>query len=161
MLLANAAVAALLAGIIPVGSARPAAATPEVFVLSHPVTAGTTLTIADFRLREAGDPPSMTGSVRPADAAGFQATHNLAAGRVVRFHGTHQAGITTRQQKHAQFAAFDLETTDRHGLRSLLRRWSGEAAAMTGGADARIDDRQVDRAFGKTVHRALQRNRPA
>ncbi len=51
MLLANAAVAALLAGIIPVGSARPAAATPEVFVLSHPVTAGTTLTIADFRLR--------------------------------------------------------------------------------------------------------------
>ncbi len=84
MLLANAAVAALLAGIIPVGSARPAAATPEVFVLSHPVTAGTTLTIADFRLREAGDPPSMTGSVRPADAAGFQATHNLATGRVVR-----------------------------------------------------------------------------
>jgi len=63
-----------------------------------------------------------------------------AAGRVVPFHGTHQAGITTRQQKHTQFAAFDLETTDRHGLRSLLRRWSGEAAAMTGGADARIDD---------------------
>ncbi|KQN90026.1 hypothetical protein ASE95_15020 [Sphingomonas sp. Leaf231] len=84
MLAANAA-AALLAGVIPAGNAaRPVAATPAVFVLAHPVAAGTTLSVGDFRLREATDPPSVAGSVLPADAAGQQATHHLPTGRVVR-----------------------------------------------------------------------------
>jgi deferrochelatase/peroxidase EfeB len=63
-----------------------------------------------------------------------------AARRVLPFHGTHQGGVTTPQQKHAQFAAFDLQAATRDELRSLLRRWSSVAAALTGGEDSRIDD---------------------
>ncbi|HVV24718.1 MAG TPA: iron uptake transporter deferrochelatase/peroxidase subunit [Pseudonocardiaceae bacterium] len=37
------------------------------------------------------------------------------------FHGRHQAGVFTPQQKHALFAAFDVTATGRAGLTTLLR----------------------------------------
>ena len=49
------------------------------------------------------------------------------------FYGEKQAGITTPQQDHLHFAAFDLTTQDRNEVASLLRIWTVAAAAMTSG----------------------------
>jgi deferrochelatase/peroxidase EfeB len=63
-----------------------------------------------------------------------------AAERMLPFHGPHQGGVATRQQKHAQFAAFDVVAPGRAGLAELLREWSLVAAELTAGRDNRIDD---------------------
>jgi deferrochelatase/peroxidase EfeB len=69
-----------------------------------------------------------TNPAPPAPAGGDQ--------RSVQFHGTHQPGIATPQQRYAFFAAFDLETsgpaaggplpTDRiaANFRQLMERWT-------------------------------------
>ncbi|HET7304223.1 MAG TPA: iron uptake transporter deferrochelatase/peroxidase subunit [Segeticoccus sp.] len=49
------------------------------------------------------------------------------------FHGVHQAGIATPAQDRLHFAAFDLSTSSREDLVSLLRDWTDAAALMTRG----------------------------
>lgn len=51
----------------------------------------------------------------------------------VSFYGEKQAGITTPQQDHLHFSAFDLTTQDRNEVISLLRIWTVAAATMTSG----------------------------
>ncbi len=59
--------------------------------------------------------------------------------RRVDFHGAHQAGIATPVQGHLHFASFDVTTTDRAALVSLLRDWTDAAREMT--ANKRIGGR--------------------
>ena len=49
------------------------------------------------------------------------------------FHGEHQAGIVTPAQDRLHFASFDVTTTSREELVSLLEAWTAAAAAMTAG----------------------------
>ena len=56
--------------------------------------------------------------------------------RAYPFYGDHQAGIVTPAQDRLHFAAFDVITTDRDELISLLRDWTAAAARMTQGRDA-------------------------
>ncbi len=51
--------------------------------------------------------------------------------RRVDFHGAHQAGIATPVQGHLHFASFDVTSTDRAALVSLLRDWTDAAREMT------------------------------
>ncbi len=59
---------------------------------------------------------------------------------VVPFHGRHQAGIATPQQRELVFAAFDVQTSSAHALRRLLERWSDAAAAVTAGREPSLQD---------------------
>jgi deferrochelatase/peroxidase EfeB len=52
---------------------------------------------------------------------------------VVPFYGTHQAGIATPVQERLVFASFDVVTSDRAELASMLREWTRAAALMTRG----------------------------
>ncbi len=54
----------------------------------------------------------------------------------VPFHGPHQAGITTPQQAHTYFAAFDVTATTRAELAALLATWTQAAARLTAGQPA-------------------------
>jgi deferrochelatase/peroxidase EfeB len=51
----------------------------------------------------------------------------------VPFYGEHQAGIATPAQDRLHFAAFDLVTDSRAGLRDLMEEWTSAAAEMTAG----------------------------
>jgi deferrochelatase/peroxidase EfeB len=53
----------------------------------------------------------------------------------VEFHGQHQAGIVTPVQDRLHFAAFDVTTTKRDELISLLKEWTAAAALLTAGRD--------------------------
>ncbi len=53
----------------------------------------------------------------------------------VEFYGQHQAGITTPVQDRLHFATFDLTTTKRDDLISLLKKWTAAAALITAGRD--------------------------
>ncbi|MFD0900620.1 Dyp-type peroxidase [Actinomadura sediminis] len=65
--------------------------------------------------------------------------------RIEPFHGAHQAGIATPQQRHALFVAFDLEDTDpvsgdrlsserlAGNFRRLMERWTAVAERLTQG----------------------------
>jgi deferrochelatase/peroxidase EfeB len=55
------------------------------------------------------------------------------AGTTIPFFGRNQAGITTPQQDHIHFAAFDLTTDDVAEVRDLLREWSAAATLISGG----------------------------
>lgn len=72
-----------------------------------------------------------------AIAAGAVACSNEPAsspeGDVVEFLGEHQAGITTKQQDHLYFAAFDVLTEDREKLEGLLKEWTTIAHRMCRG----------------------------
>lgn len=56
--------------------------------------------------------------------------------RTYPFTGAHQAGITTPAQDRLYLAAFDVTTTDRDALVTMLRRWTVMAARMTQGLPA-------------------------
>jgi deferrochelatase/peroxidase EfeB len=56
--------------------------------------------------------------------------------RPVAFEGRHQAGIVTPAQDHLHFASFDVTTTDRARLATLLAAWTEAARALTAGAEA-------------------------
>jgi deferrochelatase/peroxidase EfeB len=81
-----------------------------------------------------------------AAAAGVPATAQVAhdksdpARAVEPFHGAHQAGITTAQQRHTIAMAFDVTTTDRAALVDLLRRWTEAAARLAAGDEAQAAD---------------------
>jgi deferrochelatase/peroxidase EfeB len=62
------------------------------------------------------------------------------------FWGTHQAGILTPAQSHTYFAAFDLTTTKRDDVASLLRLWTDAAALLTRGQP--IAPVTLDQAYG-------------
>jgi deferrochelatase/peroxidase EfeB len=75
------------------------------------------------------------GAVGAAAAGGAIATIDgrTAVSDTVEFHGDHQAGITTPQQAHLRFAAFDLTTSSRGDVTRLMRQWTAAAALMAGG----------------------------
>jgi deferrochelatase/peroxidase EfeB len=52
---------------------------------------------------------------------------------LVPFTGAHQAGITTPVQSKLVYAAFDLTSTSRDELRTLLQRWTKAIAALAAG----------------------------
>ncbi len=52
----------------------------------------------------------------------------------VAFQGAHQAGISTDAQDRLAFAAFDVTSTERADLVTLLQTWTAAAEAMTRGA---------------------------
>ena len=52
------------------------------------------------------------------------------------FWGPHQAGITTPQQSHCYFAAFDLTSDKRGDIIDLLQAWTDAAARLTQGQTA-------------------------
>ncbi len=62
------------------------------------------------------------------------------------FYGSHQAGITTRQQAHTYFATFDIATESRDEVRGLLQRWTDAAANLAAGRVA--DPGDSDEALG-------------
>jgi deferrochelatase/peroxidase EfeB len=51
----------------------------------------------------------------------------------VPFFGEHQAGIATASQDRLAFAAFDITTTDRVAVQTMLGTWAAAAAQMTAG----------------------------
>ena len=58
----------------------------------------------------------------------------------VPFHGEHQAGVSVVPQAHSAFVALDLlETTDREGLRRLMRVLTDDAVRLTAGRGALAD----------------------
>jgi deferrochelatase/peroxidase EfeB len=68
----------------------------------------------------------------------------------VPFHGAHQAGIVTAQQRHLRFGAFDLQATRREDLQDLLRAWTIVAAALTAGRAVASSD-PAKRETGETT----------
>ena len=83
------------------------------------------------------------GAAVATGVAGY-AAHSVLAGEEsqaadttgpVEFHGEHQAGIITPVQDRLHFAAFDVTTTKRAELVSLLKEWSAAAALLTAGRD--------------------------
>ncbi|HUN76569.1 MAG TPA: iron uptake transporter deferrochelatase/peroxidase subunit [Steroidobacteraceae bacterium] len=72
------------------------------------------------------------------------------------FWGVHQAGIATPLQKQLYFATFDVTTTRREELVSLLRAWTDAAARMTVGDTAQPLDASL-----QTVGTAESINRAA
>jgi deferrochelatase/peroxidase EfeB len=52
------------------------------------------------------------------------------------FWGAHQGGIATPLQKHLYFAVFDLTTTRREDVTTLLHAWTDAASRMSGGGTA-------------------------
>ncbi len=72
-----------------------------------------------------------------AAAAGVAAIQGGGAARAAEpFHGPHQGGITTPQQRHSYFAAFDLTAARREDVAALLRAWTDAAARMARGEPA-------------------------
>ena len=69
------------------------------------------------------------------DALAAVAASPKAAGDVVPFHGTVQAGITTAAQDRLHMAAFDVVTEDRAALIQLLKDWTAAGEALTQGRE--------------------------
>ena len=70
------------------------------------------------------------------------------------FWGRHQGGIATPQQRHCYFMAFELATAERADVVTLLRSWTGAAAALTSVAaqpDPNADPDQTAAESGATV----------
>ncbi len=84
-----------------------------------------------------------------AAGSGFGARSAEAVGRlnadIEGFWGPHQGGIVTPAQSHTYFAAFDLTTTKRDDVASLLRRWTNAAARLTQGRP--IEPIKLDQAY--------------
>jgi deferrochelatase/peroxidase EfeB len=83
------------------------------------------------------------GAAVATGVAGY-AAHSAMAGQEsqaadntgpVEFHGRHQSGIVTPAQDRLHFAAFDVTTTKRDELISLLKEWTAAAALLTAGRD--------------------------
>ena len=72
-----------------------------------------------------------------AVVAGLPASADSATPAAVPFHGVHQAGVTTAQQKQAIFASFDVIAVGKHELTDLFRTLTDRARLLTaGGAPA-------------------------
>jgi len=77
-----------------------------------------------------------TLATRYATAQGAKNATSDAITSRAPFFGPHQAGISTPQQEHLQFAAFDLTVESAPEVRDLLRSWSEAAARMCAGEPA-------------------------
>ncbi|AKU17405.1 iron uptake transporter deferrochelatase/peroxidase subunit [Luteipulveratus mongoliensis] len=64
--------------------------------------------------------------------------------RTYPFYDAHQAGIVTPAQDRLHFAAFDVTTTSREELVTLLQAWSLAAAEMTQGRPAQAEETSYD-----------------
>ncbi len=73
----------------------------------------------------------LTGTMAVSAASGTP-TAGSGDGRVP-FHGAHQAGILTRQQRFGGFAAFDVLAHDRAELAALLKRLTTRCRTLTAG----------------------------
>jgi deferrochelatase/peroxidase EfeB len=104
-------------------------------------------------LGRAGSAHETTHAAEPTGVAG--PGHDLAAvpaatepdTGTVAFHGAHQAGITTPQQRHLVFASFDVGSARRDDLVRMLRGWTAAAEALcarTYGGHAARDEPPVD-----------------
>ena len=74
---------------------------------------------------------------------------STAGSETVPFYGRHQAGIATPAQDRLAFAAFDVTTTDRTELQTMLAQWAADAALMTkgkqiGAVETAPDDPPID-----------------
>ena len=76
------------------------------------------------------------GFAAGARADASPSTPSPTGSRTYPFTGPHQAGITTPAQDRLYLAAFDVTTTDRDALVTMLRRWTVMAARMTQGLPA-------------------------
>jgi deferrochelatase/peroxidase EfeB len=74
-------------------------------------------------------PPSTHAPLNPTAAP---------ASATLPFHGSHQQGIATPQQRHVHFAAFDLTASTRADVARLMQAWTLAAARLTQGQP--VDD---------------------
>ena len=77
-----------------------------------------------------------TLATRYATAQDVENAKSNALDSKVPFFGRHQAGVSTPQQEHLQFAAFDLTAEKASEVQDLLRSWSEAAARMCAGEPA-------------------------
>ena len=94
-----------------------------------------------------------TGAARLGMSGSTPAAANVGS-PVVPFHGEHQAGIATPQQRHVALAAFDVHLAGLADLRSLLRDWTQAAEAMTAGlrvSSSREDPREAGADTGEAL----------
>ncbi|MCI3221096.1 Dyp-type peroxidase [Streptomyces sp. NP-1717] len=80
----------------------------------------------------------LTGTMAVGAASGTPAVGSD-AGRVP-FHGAHQAGILTRQQRFGGFVAFDVLAHDRAGLTALLKKLTARCRTLTAGVTPQDPD---------------------
>ena len=73
------------------------------------------------------------GAKADADAASPATSSGPAS---VPFHGEHQAGITTPQQRYSTHAAFDVTASNKADLLALFKTLTARARALTGGGAA-------------------------
>jgi len=71
-----------------------------------------------------------------SDSAPAQSDPPAEKGASQAFWGEHQGGILTPVQRNTYFAAFDLITTDRNDIISMLQAWTAAAARMAQGQTA-------------------------
>jgi deferrochelatase/peroxidase EfeB len=71
-----------------------------------------------------------------AEARTKESAADNAANASEPFYGTRQGGILTPAQRHSYFAAFDMDSTKRDDVISLLRGWTEAAAALSKGEPA-------------------------
>ena len=86
-------------------------------------------------------PPSRRSFI--GAAGGLIAAPAFALPAIEPFHGNHQAGIATPQQKHTYLAAFDVVARKPSDLARLLQLWTAAAARLSAGlpvADISADD---------------------
>ena len=84
----------------------------------------------------AGAAVGLAGGIGVARAASVPAPTPVSGPPPYPFYGEHQAGITTPAQDRLHFAAFDVTTSSRAELVSLLQDWTEAAARMTQGQGA-------------------------
>jgi deferrochelatase/peroxidase EfeB len=68
------------------------------------------------------------------------------------FYGAYQSGITTDTQRQVVLAAFDLTTSDKSDLVTLLKDWSGLAASLTTGQSVTVPIYDPPGAAGKDAY---------
>jgi deferrochelatase/peroxidase EfeB len=71
--------------------------------------------------------------VSSAEAHKTQARETTRANDIEPFYGARQGGILTAPQRHSYFAVFDLDTTKRDDVITILRGWTDASAALTKG----------------------------
>lgn len=79
------------------------------------------------------------------DAAAADPFAAAPEGATVPFHGKHQAGITTPQQGHTYFAAFDLTAKNREEVITLLKKWTDVAHRLTQGTTAAPMEKDLEK----------------
>ncbi len=68
-----------------------------------------------------------------ADATSASASASGGNGRVIAFHGAHQAGVATPAQKHATIVVFDVVAADKAELAGLFQTLTDRARFLTSG----------------------------